>query len=592
MNGGTGSTLSVRSPITRPVSFHSLADHQRNSPALLSPHSHRRPRTPRSSPLTGPALSPDQVDSENKDDEGDQKPRYRPNRISSTPDMAARVQSLYGSDTASLSSPYLPQPSTSSTGILFPLPPIPKFSGPSSSAEDDKEETEDGSKLRSLAKRLSSISTSSLGANDKVKADQKVDKRRSSYLPHSASMTSLVSTSSSSHTTRTDKTSQAAPPIPTIPRWALNAMREEAGMANRNMKYGHGRGSNDELTPSSSLPPLPNQPIPRGVCLPDSGLSTQPFPPSVSRDPTENWMSMTDSTPKFSRLGLRGEGVVMPAKRESLAKMRSANSIRSTKSMTTASQSTGTRSDIGVTTKTESSPAIDSADPKVNPKEKDSPRKRRHSLADSLRAKIPKIIVPSSGTENVPPLPSSNTKSKSTPTSVKISSDLPRKTLKTSASRSSDIARKSATMKRDSTLAAINGNQRSSSSLSHTYTEHGRKSGDVKPQDTQKTRARGKSIKQIVMRITTSPTSAGKMKLTAIHDSQSTPVVVSDTLMPLDPPPGPWFRRPANFSVPSLPSTNQVSEVTYSRGDVCDSKKFKNIRKRWNAVFGSSQRLI
>ena len=601
MNGGTGSRLPVRDPtIARPVSFHSLSDHNRKNPTYLSPYSHRRPRTPRSSPLAGPSLSSDAVDNENKDDDGDQKPRYRPNRISSIPDMVAPIQSLYDSDTISLQSP----PSINSTGA----PQTSASSSSSSSSEDDKEkelskgreEAEDGSRLRNFAKRLSIISTSSLTTNED---SGKANKRRSL---HSASTTSLASTSSSrTHPHRTDQANQATPPIPTIPRWALNAMREEAGAANRNAKYGHRRGTSDDHNHSSSLPPLPNQPIPRGVPLTASGLSNHPRPPSTSRDPTENWISMTDPIPKFSRLALRGEGVVLPvSKKESLAKMKSSSSINSTRSTATITQSTGTRRDSGTTTRTEPRPSTGSNEPpnptitETNPKEEAI--RKRASWAGSLKTRIPRISVPSSTrSENVPPLPPFVNQPDSGPAPVQ-NSRASTSSSNGSASKSPNTAvfppivaasnsRGSTTSRRDSGLAVID--ERLPPPPLPNDPELGMRAGGVKSQNTQKTRARRKSIKQIVMRITTAPMSAGeKLKLGSIHKSNPVVVLPPDTLMPLDPPPAAWAGKPASSSVPSLHSTTETPEVAGSQGDGRGHKKFHGIKKKWNAVLATVRR--
>lgn len=587
MNGGAGSKIPVRPPITRPVSFQSLPEHQRNSPAYLSPHPYRKSRTPRSSPLTGPSLSSDQLSSLTKDDQGNQKPRYRPNRISSTPDIAVPIQSFYDSDTPSLSPPSSSTPSTISLGTIgagVPVPPIPKSPRSSSSCEDDKEkgknEAEGRNRLSSITKRLSIISVSSSTTNEKDKDDQKAARRRSGFLLHSSSTSSLASTSSS-RTVRTDGTNHTAPPMPTIPQWALNAMREEAAITDRNVRYGHRRGTSDD----SSLP-LPNQSIQPGRRPSTAGSLDQPRPPSVSRDPRENWMSMTDTVPRFSRLGR--DAVVMPiTKKESLAKMKSASSMRSMRSTATLSQPPGPGGDSGATTKTEttkteSSPVIDSnaTDTKPNLKEKEG-RLRRISLPASLKSKIPKIIVPSSaGTENVPPLPPS-TSNDSTLKIVRTSPSPP------PTATSPTFSRRSVTARRDSDLAAIDEIQPSSSSPSGTQVEFGRKSDDVKSQDTQKTKTRRKSIKQIIMRITTAPVSAGeKVKSKTIHDSPSIPVLLSsDALLPLDPPPGTRFEILASSSASSLASTKELSETSCGHGDMGGRKRFKGIKKRWNAIF-------
>jgi hypothetical protein len=143
--------------------------------------------------------------------------------------------------------------------------------------------------------------------------------------------------------------------------------------------------------------------------------------------------------------------------------------------------------------------------------------------------------------------------------------------------------------RRDSVLAPIDENQLPANTGVGT-----RAMGDVKSQDTQKSRARRKSIKQIVMRITTAPMVTGeKLKFGAIHSTPSNPVVVlpSNTLMPLDPPPPPpptFFRKSASSSVPSLPlRRKQISDVTNGGGG---GKMFKGFRKRWNAVLETVRR--
>ena len=616
MNGGTGSKLPPRNPLARPVSFHSLSEHQRNGPTYQSPYSRRRPRTPGSSPLAGPPVSSDQTDGENKDDEAGQKPRYRPNRISSIPDVVVPIQPLYDSDATSLSSPSSSPPSTvsnGSNGIVISRPPFPRSYSSSSSGEDDKEkelnkgrgDIEDGNKLHTFTKRLWRISLSSLTTVEKDKDDEKLNDQHHSLSLHSASTTSLPSTLSSrtvqTDRTQVDGTSQTVPPIPTIPRWALNAMREEAGIANRSMDYGHRPGTSDDLTALSSSP-LPNQLVPRGAPLSVSGLSNQPRPPSTSRDSVDSWMSMADSTPTFSRLGLNG--VVMPVSKENLARMRT-SSMGSTRSTATISQSASARPDSGVMSKTEPSPGIDSsndssaANIKANPKEKERLRKRG-SLPSSLKEKISWIGLSSSaGSENIPPLPPIINKSGFPSTSVttshtssSTSNDSAPKIVKTSISppsiiASPDFTRRSATLGRDCVPIAIGENQLPSFSPNDSFIEFGR-TADVKPQDTQKTKTRRmKNIKQIVMQITASPTSAGeKLKLTAIHDSRSTPVMVvpPDTLMPLDPPPIGRFGKPTNSSVQSLPSTKELPEFGYSKSG---GKRFKAIRKRWDAIFSN-----
>ena len=295
-------------------------------------------------------------------------------------------------------------------------------------------------------------------------------------------------------------------------------------------------------------------------------------------------MSVTDPIPKFSRLGLGGDAVVMPvSKKESLAKMKSAGSIRSTASAATLSHHPGVKGDSGVTSKIEPGNDSDAADAGANLKEKEALRKRP-SLASSLRARIPKIILSSSaGSENVLPFPPSTGKSDPTSTSG-MTSHTPPPTSSDSVSKTNPT-RRSTTSQRNYALTAIDENQ--PPPPDDTYTEFGRQVGGVRSQGT---RAKRKRIKQIVMRITTGSLSAGeKVRLTTIGDSPPMPVVTlpPDTLIPLEPPSGTRFEKLGSSSVPSLPYTKEGSGFACGRGEVRGSVRFKSIRKRWNTVFGA-----
>jgi hypothetical protein len=292
-------------------------------------------------------------------------------------------------------------------------------------------------------------------------------------------------------------------------------------------------------------------------------------------------MSVTDPIPKFSRLGLRGEAVVLPVK-----KAKSSTSIKSTnRSTATTSQSTATRRDSGSMTHTEPNPGAGSNNhpnmttPDANLKE-EGLRKRSSSLG-SLKAKIPRIRI--SDSEHVPPLPPSTNL-------VSVSNDSASNTPKLTAFPpmvDTPNMRGTGMLRKDSALAAIDEDQPPSPSPDNV--ESVTRAGNVRSQsqDAQKTRARRKSIKQIVMRITTAPMVAGeKLKFGVFHNTPSNPVVVlpADTLVPLDPPPTTWFRKPASISVQSLPSTK------VNLGDAHGGGRFKGIRKRWNAVLETVRR--
>jgi len=143
--------------------------------------------------------------------------------------------------------------------------------------------------------------------------------------------------------------------------------------------------------------------------------------------------------------------------------------------------------------------------------------------------------------------------------------------------------RRGSTLQRGYSLTAIDENPPSPPSSDDTDAEFGGNPGNVKSRNT---RTRRKSIKQIVMRITTTPTSAGeKVKLKTIRDPPPMPVTLSpESLMPLEPPPGTRFEKLGSASVPSLPSTKETSGLARS------NTRFKSIRKRWNAVFATVRR--
>ena len=228
-----------------------------------------------------------------------------------------------------------------------------------------------------------------LSLHEKHKDGQKADRRCTGFNLPSASTTSLASTSPT-RTVHTDKTSHSAPPIPTIPRWALNATHEEAGV-DRNMKYGHGCGTSDDLANSSALrlPLLTNQPIPLGIRPSTSGsFNHSRRPPSISRDPRGNWMSTTDPAPKFSHLGLRWDAVVMSVRKESLAKERSTGSIRNPTNAATP-HFMCVKGNSGVTTKIEPGSDPDIADAGADIKQKEGLRKRPSSTS-SLKSRIPR----------------------------------------------------------------------------------------------------------------------------------------------------------------------------------------------------------
>ncbi|KAI0768421.1 hypothetical protein BC629DRAFT_1536365 [Irpex lacteus] len=106
--------------------------------------------------------------------------------------------------------------------------------------------------------------------------------------------------SSSSHS----HSQEDAPPVPQLPQWARGAVKR----SHTHRQSHHPRRSTSPTMPTSD-PLLPSQ-----------------FP-NTSRNPEENWMTSA-SAPRFSRLSLKADGVVMPvsvkeARRRSTASLSS-----------------------------------------------------------------------------------------------------------------------------------------------------------------------------------------------------------------------------------------------------------------------------
>ncbi|ETW77033.1 hypothetical protein HETIRDRAFT_460507 [Heterobasidion irregulare TC 32-1] len=72
--------------------------------------------------------------------------------------------------------------------------------------------------------------------------------------------------------------------------------------------------SSSSSSSSSPPPPVPDLPSRRRRC----SIAAAAAAPSTSRDPAENWLSAT-AAPKFSRLGLAADGVVLPVSAKAYA---------------------------------------------------------------------------------------------------------------------------------------------------------------------------------------------------------------------------------------------------------------------------------
>ncbi|KAI0640460.1 hypothetical protein C8Q79DRAFT_455003 [Trametes meyenii] len=146
-------------------------------------------------------------------------------------------------------------------------------------------------------------------------------------------------------------TSQEAPPVPPVPAWVHNSLPTRS--PTRSPRYtqpspSSSSSSTSLSSPSSSRPP--SRPHTAGSYTSTRSRPTSPTPsarsansalkhgtdprraslrPSTSRSPEENWLTQS-AAPRFSRLGLKAEGVILPVSAKE-ARRRSTASLASLK---------------------------------------------------------------------------------------------------------------------------------------------------------------------------------------------------------------------------------------------------------------------
>ncbi|KAH9848029.1 hypothetical protein C2E23DRAFT_871453 [Lenzites betulinus] len=144
-------------------------------------------------------------------------------------------------------------------------------------------------------------------------------------------------------------TSQEAPPVPPVPTWMNKTMPSRT----RSPISPHASSSttspsrarvspSDGSSPKSSRPTSPT-PSARSATssvkpTPDPRRASLRPPPSTSRSPEDNWLTQS-AAPRFSRLGLKAEGVILPvsareARRRSTASLASINGSKTRSSDT------------------------------------------------------------------------------------------------------------------------------------------------------------------------------------------------------------------------------------------------------------------
>ncbi|KAI0686622.1 hypothetical protein C8Q76DRAFT_309951 [Earliella scabrosa] len=116
----------------------------------------------------------------------------------------------------------------------------------------------------------------------------------------------------------------AAPPVPAVPplpAWAQNGSNSPSRLSQHNPSPSASRAPSSTGSSIRSIPSRPSSPTPSARSTssrksvfqqvdPRTG-SPMRLPPSTSRNPEENWLTQS-SAPRFSRLGLKAEGVILP----------------------------------------------------------------------------------------------------------------------------------------------------------------------------------------------------------------------------------------------------------------------------------------
>ncbi|THH29157.1 hypothetical protein EUX98_g5032 [Antrodiella citrinella] len=300
---------------------------RRHTTAHVPPTSPRRESRPlRSSPLAGPSLALDSdgllkpgSGSEESCSSESGESRYRPSRISSTPNIPSMLtvfeaaaqfptDGLPSSGSDSIGSPVsilLSPPPESPVPVLLPATPEP---------------SKQSRRISWGIARITSLPS--------------VPSKPASILSRSSSKGSVTSTGS-------HKVS-VSPPVPNIPIWALPSHTES------HRAPSSATSSSTRTRPKSTLAPNGYTHVLRPSTAPELGMTSKASkrrsalagPPSTSRDPELNWLTQA-APPRFSRMSLKAEGVVMPvsAKDTKLANRRSTASTLSPVSPTYGSPS-------------------------------------------------------------------------------------------------------------------------------------------------------------------------------------------------------------------------------------------------------------
>lgn len=268
------------------------------------PGTRREPRPLRSSPLAGPslALSHDGTLT-GPDERSNPKLRVRPNRISSTPDVStATLMKLEGRSVATA-----PSSPTGSYRGGAPLPLVAQ-----DTADNAIQTPAPPSPVKQSAARRLSLGFKRLSALPGLPHKAAIPDTNDAASVKPASRGRSSSLSSSGH-----QDEQNVPPVPSIPVWARPSFMPSSPRSSpTTVTFAREHESRPSLARRPSTAPSTSSRSSRHSSQSSHHPHAQfphaaPPQPSTSRNPELNWMSAA-AAPKFSRLGLKAEGVVLP----------------------------------------------------------------------------------------------------------------------------------------------------------------------------------------------------------------------------------------------------------------------------------------
>ncbi|KIP01581.1 hypothetical protein PHLGIDRAFT_38244, partial [Phlebiopsis gigantea 11061_1 CR5-6] len=271
------------------------------SPMAAPPRREQRPL--RSSPLAGPSLALSDDGTLTGSDASFERRRFRPNRISSTPDVTmSTLMQLEGRSVTSLSEPT--SPAGTCRGVSPPPLPLDQIAV---EQVHDKAPSPPEPVKKSMSRRLS-LGFKRLSGLPSMPSPDPSDNSDTASMK-----------STRSRTLSTKSKEAAAPPVPSIPVWARPSYLPEGPHPSSPTSPSQPSSAKSSLRRPSSAHSTGSSPSTRRRSVLFASHETLPGPstpadapaPNTSRNPDENWMSAA-TAPKFSRLGLRGDGVVLP----------------------------------------------------------------------------------------------------------------------------------------------------------------------------------------------------------------------------------------------------------------------------------------